>query len=293
MKNGRFTPEEREYLLSLDAVDEVRATSIVYSREFKRQCMDRYYDGESPGEIFASVGLPASLIGYKRIERAIYHWKEARSKDALTLTAATQVRHRNQDDTIKRKKRLAIERQRLMRDKERERYEARIAELEAQVQILKAEGVLAKKCGYAGSTLTKSQKFALIAHITRLNPRARVTTLCKTIGVSRSGYYKWKASAPARAQRDAEDLRTKELVEEAFLAHGFAKGSRQIRNTLLREKNVVMNRKKIQRIMRRFNIVFRKNEPTLTVTSAKTDTRKSHPTPWKETSTQARPARYC
>ena len=31
MENGKFTKEEREYLLSLDAVEEVRAKSIVYS----------------------------------------------------------------------------------------------------------------------------------------------------------------------------------------------------------------------------------------------------------------------
>ena len=95
MENGRFTPEERQQLLALDAVDEVRAKSIVYSKQFKEECMRRYHAGESPAEIFASAGLPSSLIGYKRIERAIYHWKEAEAKGSLTEIDAPQVRHRN------------------------------------------------------------------------------------------------------------------------------------------------------------------------------------------------------
>ena len=71
MENGRFTEDEREHLLSLDAVDEARAKSIVYSKQFKEECMRRYHAGEKPGVIFADAGLPSSLIGYKRIERAI------------------------------------------------------------------------------------------------------------------------------------------------------------------------------------------------------------------------------
>ena len=86
MKDGKFTKEEREYLASLDAVDQARAGSTAYSRAFKEECMRRYRADEGPAKIFADAGLPASLIGYKRIERAVYHWKEAESRggaDAL------------------------------------------------------------------------------------------------------------------------------------------------------------------------------------------------------------------
>ena len=258
MKNGKFTPEEREHLMSLDAVDEVRAKSIVYSKQFKEECMRRYRAGERPGDIFASAGLPSSLIGYKRIERAIYHWKEAEGKGALTATDAPQVRHRNQVDTIKRSKREAIERQRLMRDRERQKYEARIAELEAQVEVLKAESALARKCGRAGRTLTKSEKFALIAAAAEKRPQTQIAAMCQAMEVSRSGYYKWKKSAPARAAREAADLEAKAQVERAFLSHGVKKGSRQIRDSLLRVQGVVMNLKKIQRIMRKFGITFKR-----------------------------------
>ncbi len=56
MKNGLFTPEEREYLISLDAVESVTARSIVYSKSFKQDCMQRYHQGQSPSAIFARYG---------------------------------------------------------------------------------------------------------------------------------------------------------------------------------------------------------------------------------------------
>ena len=49
--------------------------------------MRRYHAGERPKAIFESAGLSESLIGYKRIERACAHWREAESKDALCLTS--------------------------------------------------------------------------------------------------------------------------------------------------------------------------------------------------------------
>lgn len=89
MKDGKFTEEEREYLLSLPIVDEVRARSLVYSKTFKEECMRRYRAGDGSCEIFSDAGLPASLIGHKRIEHAIYHWKEAETKGAITLADYT------------------------------------------------------------------------------------------------------------------------------------------------------------------------------------------------------------
>ena len=109
MIDGRFTKEERAYLISLDAVDEVRTGSLVYSKRFKEECMRRCHEGERPGEIFAQAGLPASLIGYKRIERAACRWKEAEMMGALTKTDAPQARHRDKVEGIRREKREAVE----------------------------------------------------------------------------------------------------------------------------------------------------------------------------------------
>ena len=72
---GVFSIREIEYLESLPAVDRVRSGRIVYNDAFKRDCIRRYRNGESPAEIFRSAGLDSALIGYKRIERCIARWR--------------------------------------------------------------------------------------------------------------------------------------------------------------------------------------------------------------------------
>ena len=147
MENGRFTREEREYLLSLDAVDEVRASSIVYSKAFKEEFMRRYLAGEGPGAIFASAGMPSSLVGYKRIERAAYHWREAAAKGALTATDAPGARHRAHVDRLRREKREAVARQREIREREVARERAR-TERQREIRerrVAEAEGKLARQ----------------------------------------------------------------------------------------------------------------------------------------------------
>ena len=142
MENGRFTKEEQKHLESLDVVERVYATRIVYADGFKREFMRRYHAGERPGAIFASVGLPAQLIGHKRIERATYHWKEAERRGALGLTAAPETRSNERKRRARQDKRRAVERQRALRKRDEEYYRKRIRELQAEVERLKAEGPL-------------------------------------------------------------------------------------------------------------------------------------------------------
>ena len=66
-----FTPQEQAYLASLPAVSSVSENTITYAPQFRASCMDRYYAGESPMEIFRSEGLDPALIGAKRIERCV------------------------------------------------------------------------------------------------------------------------------------------------------------------------------------------------------------------------------
>jgi hypothetical protein len=139
MIDGKFTPEERAYLLSLDAVDEVRASSLVYSKQFEEACMRRYRQGERPSKIFEDVGLPQGLIGCRRIERAVYHWKEAEKKGTLTKTEAPRARHRDKVETVKREKREAVARQRAIGARERAETEDRLARQKKRSQEPRAE----------------------------------------------------------------------------------------------------------------------------------------------------------
>jgi len=75
--------------------------------------------------------------------------------------------------------------------------------------------------------------------------------LCAIAGVSRSGYYKWLCRA-GRPEKDHEDyLLIKEIFEKGKSKYGW----RTIQMKLLLDKDVVMNHKKIQRIMRKYGLV--------------------------------------
>lgn len=77
---GAFSPEEIRYLKSLPAVAEVTSRRITYTDDFKRYCLCRYAEGESPVRMFREAGLDPALIGHKRIERCIARWRESRDE---------------------------------------------------------------------------------------------------------------------------------------------------------------------------------------------------------------------
>jgi transposase InsO family protein len=77
-----------------------------------------------------------------------------------------------------------------------------------------------------------------------------VKMLCEIAGASRSGYYKWLQSAD-ESERDYDDyLLVKEMFEQGKRKYGF----RTIQMKLKTDKNVVMNHKKIIRIMNKYHL---------------------------------------
>ena len=106
--------------------------------------------------------------------------------------------------------------------------------------------------------------FGLIKNIiSKFNLIGMVKYLCQIADVSTSGYYKFLKSTDLRKYREANDLKTKQIILKAFNHRGYKKGSRSIKMTLENEFGIKMNRKKIQRIMRKYNIVcpIRKANP--------------------------------
>lgn len=75
-----FSAREIRYLQSLPAVANVTPTRISYTKAFRDECMYRYWNGESPVEIFRRAGLDSALIGYKRIERCFARWRKEYSR---------------------------------------------------------------------------------------------------------------------------------------------------------------------------------------------------------------------
>lgn len=82
-----------------------------------------------------------------------------------------------------------------------------------------------------------------------------VSMLCNTAGVSRQGYYYWVRTKDVRNEREEQDRKDFELILEAYNFRGYAKGVRGIHMRLLHlEPPVVMNHKKISRLMRKYGL---------------------------------------
>lgn len=91
-----------------------------------------------------------------------------------------------------------------------------------------------------------------------------VTALCELAGVSRSGYYAWLKAAPLREEREEKDKADFEIILAIYKKRGYAKGARSIYMGLLHlSPPVVMNIKKIRRLMKKYNLVcpIRKANP--------------------------------
>ena len=101
-----------------------------------------------------------------------------------------------------------------------------------------------------------SAKFELIYGIVSREDNAQnVRELCAIAGVSRSGYYNWVASADKRAEREASDCADFQKILEAYQFRGYDKGIRGINMRLLHmDPPVVMNLKKIQRLMHKYGL---------------------------------------
>lgn len=82
-----------------------------------------------------------------------------------------------------------------------------------------------------------------------------VSMLCEIAGVSRSGYYKWIKSAGIREEREKKDREDFELVLKAYNQRGYSKGARGIYMCMVHwERPVVMNLKKIRRLMDKYGL---------------------------------------
>jgi len=101
-----------------------------------------------------------------------------------------------------------------------------------------------------------SYKFEVIHETLTKNPGVfSVAALCDIAGVSRSGYYAWEKAAPIREKREAQDKKDFGLILFVYKKRGYAKGARSIYMGLLHmNPPVIMNIKKIRRLMKKFNL---------------------------------------
>ena len=237
-----FTEEEIEYLSSNIYVESVNEKQITYTIEFKQFFVREYMNGKGPTLIFESVGLYKRILGAKRIEKATSRWMKAYENGTLDVSATLLNRH----PVLKAKN---------ITDKELiRRQEAKIKLLELEVELLKKIDL--KERGLIGSQRLKSSDiFELIRITIRDNNLKNVVYLCASAGVSRSGYYNYLSNESKRERREEIDIKVRDDILMAISFRGYKKGSRSIKMLLEDKFGICYNRKRIMRIMRKYNIV--------------------------------------
>lgn len=104
---------------------------------------------------------------------------------------------------------------------------------------------------------TSENKFEIIHEtISKANNTLSVKMLCEIAGVSRSGYYNWVHSADKRIEKELQDRADFELILEAYSFRGYDKGAQGIYMRLLHmDPPIVMNVKKIRRLMKKYGLI--------------------------------------
>lgn len=110
-----------------------------------------------------------------------------------------------------------------------------------------------------------SAKYAIIQEMMeRENNLLNISWLCRTAGVSRSGYYSYLQNEEKRVLRETRDRESFEKILAAYNYRGYSKGARGIYMRLLHmDPPEHMNLKKIRRLMKKYGLVcpIRKANP--------------------------------
>lgn len=251
MSKKIFNEQEILELSKNKYVKNVTSKGITYTNEFKLQFIAEYETGKTSRMIFKDAGFDVDVIGVKRIDSASRRWRTAyKDKGVLGLK---DTRTLNSGRTLNRE--LTIE--------------DIIAKKDAEIEYLKAELELIKKLELQerqviNKKLPSAKIFKLIQNLVKkFNLKNMTRHLCKIANVSTSGYYKFLSNSKIRNIREDKDLNSKSIILKAFNYRGYKKGSRSIKMILENKFNITMNRKKIQRIMRKYNIIcpIRKANP--------------------------------
>lgn len=81
-----------------------------------------------------------------------------------------------------------------------------------------------------------------------------ISYLCQFTGVSRSGYYAWIKKKGERQVRDEKDKEEIKLIQLIFTQNQEKAGALQIKMMLENDYGVIMNHKKIRRLMKKFGL---------------------------------------
>lgn len=248
-----FSEEDIKSLRTNPYVIKVSEKAITYSDEFKRLFIENYLQGKSPKQIFYEAGFDTQILGKKRYEQAAYRWLKAYNSDGIVGLRDTRKESSGRPRTTE-----------LSKDEIIKHQDAKIKLLEEQLELLKKLDVIERRLVNNSLTLTNQETYKLITDtISKYGLQNKVSHFCTLLGVSRSGYYHYLNTSDKRLLSEQKDLEARENILKAFKYKGFTKGSRAIKMTLQNVFGINYNRKKIQRIMRKYDIVcpMRKTNP--------------------------------
>ena len=251
MSKKIFSSEEIKKSSINKYVKNITEKGITYTNEFKLHFIAEYEIGKTPRQIFEDAGFDIDIVGIERVKSSSRRWRKSYSdKGVLGLD---DTRTLNSCRTLNRELTL----------------EEILAKKDTEIEYLKAELELVKKLEVnerqvRDNKLKPSKVFELIYNlISKFNLKEMTKQLCKISNVSTSGFHKFLNTQTYRNTKEDNDLKSRDIILKAFNHRGYKKGSRSIKMTLENEFGVIMNRKKIQRIMRKYNIIcpIRKSNP--------------------------------
>ncbi|MGE7603920.1 IS3 family transposase [Peribacillus sp. NPDC097675] len=251
MSKVTFTDQDIKILQNNPHVQHISQVKITYTEEFKQAFINEYLN--FPRQIFEEHGFDIHIIGIKWVEKSAYRWKKAYEKDGLI--GLSDSRKTASGRLLKRE---------LTQEEVIQRQEARIKLLEGQVELLKKLEATERRLLSRSEKLQTNQIFKLIKETIEENNFKNLTKyFCDLTGVSRSGYYSFLKASKPRLEKKVVDGEAKATILKAFNQHGYIKGSRSIKMVLENEYGIVYSRKKIQWIMRKYQIVcpYRKSNP--------------------------------
>jgi len=236
-----FTSEQIRVLRRNPYVKNVSEKSITYSDEFKRHFVSESLDSKTAKQIFIEAGFDPEMLGESRIKAFAKKWrKRYRDNGVLALKDTRQ----NRSGRPRKTERTP---------------EQQIEQLQAKISLLEQENELLKKSEWRERRLENSEKTSeTFARIHRMKTDGSYTgtiiDACETLEVSRSGYYNYLKGLAQRNVREEEDQAWRIQIENAYSYRGYKKGSRSIVMYFKNILGMTVNRKKVQRLMRKFHI---------------------------------------
>lgn len=242
MSKKIFTNEEIMKLKNNKHVNSVSEKGITYTDEFKTIFIADRSNGKLLRQIFEDCGFDIEVLGQERIKSASKRWQKAYResgelglRDTRKTNSGRPLKHElTQEDLLAKK-------------------DAEIAYLKSEVELLKK--IELRERQVKNNKLPSNVIFLIIQNINeKYNFKKMAQHLCGVAGVSRSGYYNYIKNEDKRLQREKQDMELRDIILKAFNHRGYKKGSRSIKMVLENEFNLIFNRKRIQRIMRKYDI---------------------------------------